>query len=39
MERKKCGKNISNENIKTTISSETYNRPRKTGECGILLNN
>jgi hypothetical protein len=29
-------KNKSNENFKTTISSRTYNRPKATGECGIL---
>jgi hypothetical protein len=26
----------SNENFNTTISSETYDRPKTTGECGIL---
>ena len=31
-----CGKNKSNENFKTTIASKNYDRPKKTGECGIF---
>jgi hypothetical protein len=30
-------KNESNENLKTTICSKTYDRPKTTGECGIFL--
>jgi hypothetical protein len=26
----------SDENFKTTVSSKTYDRPKTTGECGIL---
>jgi hypothetical protein len=29
-------KNKCNENFKTTISRETYDRPKTTGECGIF---
>ena len=29
-------KNKSNENIKTTIASKNYDRPKTTGECGIF---
>jgi hypothetical protein len=29
-------KNKSDENFMTTISSETYDRPTTTGECGIF---
>jgi hypothetical protein len=32
------GKNKSNENFKTTISTKTYYRPETTGESGIFLN-
>ena len=31
-----CGKNKSNVNIKTKIASKNYDRPKTTGECGIL---
>jgi hypothetical protein len=30
-------KNESSENIKTTTSSKTYDRPKTTGECGGFL--
>jgi hypothetical protein len=30
------GKNESNENLKTAISSKTYDRPKTTGKCGIF---
>jgi hypothetical protein len=31
-----CGKNKSNENFKTTITSKNYDRPKTTRECGIF---
>jgi hypothetical protein len=31
-----CGKNKSNENFKTTIPSNNYDRPITTGECGMF---
>jgi len=31
-----CGKNKSNENIKTTIPSNNYDRPKTAGECGMF---
>jgi hypothetical protein len=33
-----CGENKSNENLKTTISSKSYDRAKTTGECAIFLN-
>jgi hypothetical protein len=30
------GKNKSNENFKTTIPSNNYDRPKTTGECGMF---
>jgi len=33
---KECGKNKSNENLKKTIASKNYRRPKTTGECGIF---
>jgi hypothetical protein len=30
------GKNKSNENLKTTIPSNNYDRPKTTGECGMF---
>jgi hypothetical protein len=29
-------RNRSNENFKINISSETYDRPKRTGECGMF---
>ena len=31
-----CGKNKSNENFKTTVPSNNYDRPKTTGECGMF---
>jgi hypothetical protein len=31
-----CRKNKSNENSKTTIPSNNYDRPNTTGECGMF---
>jgi hypothetical protein len=31
-----CGKNESNENFKTTIPSNNYDRPKTTGECEMF---
>ena len=31
-----CGKNKSNENFKTTIPNNNYDRPKTTGECGMF---
>ena len=31
-----CGKNKSNENFKTAIPSNNYDRPKTTGECGMF---
>ena len=31
-----CGKNKSNENLKTTIASKNYDKPKTTRECGIF---
>ena len=31
-----CGKNKSNENFKTTITSKNYDKPKTTTECGIF---
>jgi spore coat protein CotF len=31
-----CGKYESNENFKTTIPSNNYDRPKTTGECGMF---
>ena len=31
-----CGKNKSNESLKTTIPSNNYDRPKTTGECGMF---
>jgi hypothetical protein len=33
---KECGKNKSNENFKKAISSNNYDRPKTTGECGMF---
>jgi hypothetical protein len=32
-----CGKNKCNENFKTTIPSENYDRPKTTRECGVFF--
>jgi hypothetical protein len=31
-----CGQNKSNENFKTTIPSNNYDRPKTSGECGMF---
>jgi hypothetical protein len=31
-----CGQNKSNENFKTTIPSNNYDRPKTTGECAMF---
>jgi hypothetical protein len=34
--RNECGKNKSNEKFMITISSNAYDIPKTTGECGIF---
>jgi len=36
MEWNECGKNKSDENFKTTITSKNYDKLKTTGECGIF---
>jgi hypothetical protein len=31
-----CGKNKSNEDFKTNMHSNNYDRPKTTGECGMF---
>jgi hypothetical protein len=31
-----CGENKSNENLKITIATKNYDKPKTTGECGIF---
>ena len=33
-----CGKNKNNENFKTTIPNNNYDRLKTTGECEMFLN-